>query len=88
MSGRVTCLVACLPLVNIYFDCVIWIAHRQLTGTGSVFPAFGIIWGAFTLLYFLPNDVELTISTASAVTSFSQTTPQARRHAGDRYALW
>jgi hypothetical protein len=47
MSGRVTCLVAYFPLVNVYFDRVIWIAHRQFTATGAVFPAFGIIWGAF-----------------------------------------
>jgi len=87
MSGRATCLVACLLLVSIHFDGGIWIAHRRCAATGSVIPAFGIVWCSFNQIT-LPNDVELTFDTALAVTSFSDPSPQARRHAGDRNALW
>jgi ATP-binding cassette subfamily B (MDR/TAP) protein 1 len=48
---------------NYVFGCLFAI------GTGSVFPAFGIVW-------------------SQAVTSFSDSTAQERRHAGDRNGLW
>jgi len=50
MNGRVTCLVACLLLVNIPFDSTTWIAHCRFAAAGSVFPALGIVWGAFNVI--------------------------------------
>jgi len=77
MSGEATCLVACLPLVNIYFDGAIWVTHRRFAATGSVFPAFGIVWCAFNYIS-LPNDVELTILTQPWLSQASRTHPLRR----------
>ena len=93
MNGRITCLVACLLSVSIPFDGAIRIAHCRFAAAGSVFPALGIVWGAFNLpllshtrsrcwaKHFVPY-------TAQVVMSFADGSAQERRHAGDRDALW
>jgi len=78
ISGRTTCLVARLPLVNIYFDGAICIAHRRFADTRSVFPAFGIVWYVFNHIG-LSHDVELTILTQPWLSQASRTHPL--RHA-------
>jgi len=54
------------------------IAHRRFAATGSVPPAFGILWCAFNHIG-LPNDVELTILTQRWLSQASRTHPL--RHA-------
>jgi ATP-binding cassette subfamily B (MDR/TAP) protein 1 len=56
--------------------------------TGSVYPAFGIVFGEFLLrLLVLFTGANIFI-TAKGIEGFSAIDNGTRRHAGDRNALW